>query len=133
MSVEERLNTTIKLIDADGEAITKANADQAGVAEGADATESSPEVVTPSSTGDMIEAERRSRKADMEKLKCMDRLVMKKIAQLDMMGEYGSKVCSPTAIPVDRLIIDQLSHQAPAVAQRERAQEWVAASACSVC
>lgn len=41
---------------------------------------------------DPAEAQRLRVKADMEKIKVLDLARRREIAQLDMMGEYGSKV-----------------------------------------
>lgn len=44
-------------------------------------------------TGDVIEVDRKRQAADLDKLKFMDLEKRREIAHLDMMGEYGSKVC----------------------------------------
>lgn len=91
-AVDERLNTIIRLTNADGEAITKADADKAEAEPNPDAVTESQPLKNEPSIRDLIEAERQSRKADMKRLKYMEAKTRRSIAELDMMGEYGSKV-----------------------------------------
>ena len=110
------------MADPEGDKKTILDADLSiiDIANGVQGVDQSQEVEPKSAGEDVIEAERQSRKADMGKLRMMDAEARREIAQLDMMGEYGSKVRDQT---FSKLTADQLPYQAFAVVQDHGAAE----------